>query len=175
MEANQGVQTARFYVDTDVDTRPDIIKRLTKPRNYKSSMNEQLSIKERVMSNKHSCKYEFTKYNHFEIIDIFESYRIKYNLTEKQFSALAKYSRSCYVQKLKGQHRFSISSYNRFRDVCTYLENLNKNENDTWNIPSKELHDKMVEFNVDSCINFLKATGEYKICKREITTNWIEL
>jgi len=172
MIATQGMQTARFYVDTDVDTRPDIIKRLTKPRNYKSSMDTQLSIEDRVMSNGHSPNYYFTKSNHFEIVDMFEKYRIKYNLSETEFAKLADYSRSCYMQKVKGQHRFSKSSFYRFYDVCDKLE---KNENDTWHIPSKDIHDRMVEFSVDSCINFLKATGDYKICKREITTNWVEL
>ena len=172
MEAPYGIRTAILYDNRDVDTRPDIIKRLTKSRNYKSSMDTQLSIEDRVMSNGHSPNYYFTKSNHFEIIDMFEKYRIKYNLNEKQFAKLADYSRSCYMQKVKGQHRFSKTSFHRFYNVCDKLE---KGENDTWNIPSKELHDKMVEFSVDSCINFLKATGEYKICKREITTNWIEL
>jgi hypothetical protein len=172
MEAPQGFQTARFYVDTDIDTRPEIIKRLTKSRNYKSSMEAQLSIEDRVMQNGHSPDYYFTKLNHFEIIDMFEKYRIKHNLTENEFAKLSGYSRSCYMQKVKGQHRFSKSSLHKFWHVCDKLE---KGEIDKWHIPSQQVHDKMVDYTEQKCIEFLKATGKYKISKSEITTNWIEL
>jgi hypothetical protein len=182
MIAPQGMQTARFYVDTDVDTRPDIIKRLTKPRNYNSSMDTQLSIEDKVMLNGHSSSYDFTNYNHFEIVDMFEKCRKKHNLNVKEFSEMAKYSRCCYIQKVKNQHRFSYASFNRFKDICNYLDN-NKNQKPVYEVsqplpvykPTSNNVEWVGQLTEQMCINFLKATGKYKISKSEITTNWIEL
>jgi len=138
-------------------------------------MNTQLTIEDKVMLNGHSSIYDFTKLNHFEIVDMFEKYRIKYNLTEKEFSELAKYSRCCYMQKIKNQHRFSYSSFNRFKDVCDYLESNSKQKPIYAPTESTPVINHKFELTEEICINFLKSTGKYKISKSEITTNWIEL
>ncbi len=44
------------------------------------AMNNQLTIEDRVMKRNLSPKYRFTQHNHFQIIDILEEYRIKFNI-----------------------------------------------------------------------------------------------
>lgn len=168
MEAPKITQTATYY-----DYGVSKLESIQKPK----YMNKQLSIEDKVMLNGHSSIYDFTKLNHFEIVDMFEKCRIKYNLTEKEFSELARYSRCCYMQKMKNQHRFSYTSFNRFKNVCDNLERNSKQKpiyapNETTSNINVEFVGKLTE---EMCINFLKSTGKYKISKSEITTNWIEL
>ncbi len=166
MKAPEGMQTATLYTYQLNNT----LERLQKPR----TMNEQLTIEDRVMFNGHSSTYDFTKYNHFEIVDMFEKCRRKHNLNVKEFSEMAKYSRCCYIQKVKNQHRFSYASFNRFKDICNHLEN-NQNQKPIY-APTQSNNVEFVgQLTEDMCINFLKATGKYKISKSEIITNWIEL
>ena len=149
----------------------------------KKPMNTQLTIVDNVMQNGHSSTYYFTPMNHFSIINMFERCRIKHNLTENQFAKIANYSRSCYMQKVKGQHRFSRTSFLRFYNLCDKLERDNNKDNQplpvyevTQPLPVyKTTPSNNVELTEDICIRFLKATGLYKISKSEVTTNWIEL
>ena len=78
--------------------------------------------------------------------------------------------------------RFSIRSYASYRDAIIKLKNSNEQKpvyavtqpNPVYK-PTPTPSTNNVELTEEMCINFLKATGKYKICKSEVTTNWVEL
>jgi hypothetical protein len=177
MIAPQGMQTARFYVDTDVDTRPEIIKRLTKPRNYNSAMDKQLSIEDKVKFTK-THKYDFTDLNHGELVQALQKIRSKYYLTSEEFSSLAGYRKGHFSSLYCCKHKFNYRSFIKYRDAMINLNKKHKAEIKEVSVlaqPTQPTPSNNVELTAEMCINFLKATGNYKISKCEITTNWIEL
>ena len=102
--------------------------------------------------------YNFTKENHFEIIDKIELYRIANNLECTKISHGAGYAKCSYSNLKNNIGRFSEKSYNRFMALI-----------------STPVQKKESELTAQKCIDFLKATGEYKISKVQTITNWIEL
>lgn len=139
-------------------------------------MNTQLSIEDRVMKRNLSPKYRFTQHNHFQIIDILEEYRIKFNIDKREFSTMAGLSVDHYSNVSSYNARFSIRSYTRYRDAIIKLKNSNEPKPVYTPTPTPTpTPSNNVELTEEMCINFLKATGKYKICKSEVTTNWVEL
>jgi hypothetical protein len=128
----------------------DLFNVLTQPQSPKTMKKE--------MSKGISPDYSFTKDNHFEIIEKLESYRIANRIDRTKFSNKAGYGKSTYTNLANNTQRFSEKSYMSFIN--------------TYPITSKN---KESELTAQKCIDFLKATGEYKISKAETTTNWIEL
>ena len=114
--------------------------------------------KPRTMKKPFNPYYNFTKENHFEIIDKIELYRIANNLECTKISHGAGYAKCSYSNLKNNIGRFSEKSYNRFMALISTP--VQKNES---------------ELTEQKCIDFLKATGEYKISKAETITNWIEL
>jgi hypothetical protein len=155
------------------------LKTISINQHIKQPMNTQLSIEDKVMLNGHSPNYNFTTQNHFEIIDVLEKNRIHHNIDEVQFSLMANYSRSCYHQLKMYQHRFSKNSYSRFRNLI-YKLNYPTETKPVYQVSQplpvyKPTPSNNVGLTEEMCINFLKATGKYKISKSEVTTNWVEL
>lgn len=136
-------------------------------------MNTQLSIEDRVMKRNLSPKYRFTQHNHFQIIDILEEYRIKFNIDKREFSSMAGLSVDHYSNVSSYNARFSIRSYASYRDAIIKLKNSNEPKPVYTPTPTPSTNN--VELTEEMCINFLKATGLYKISKSEVTTNWVEL
>ena len=165
------------------------------------AMNNQLTIEDRVMKRNLSPKYRFTQHNHFQIIDILEEYRIKFNIDKREFSNMAGLSVDHYSNVSSYNARFSIRSYASYRDAIIKLKNSNEQkpvytpsttpvekttESKPLYIPNPnqshlKITEDMVKMFLNSnngeeiCINFLKATGKYKISKSEVITNWVEL
>jgi hypothetical protein len=141
------------------------------------AMNNQLTIEDRVMKRNLSPKYRFTQHNHFQIIDILEEYRIKFNIDKREFSNMAGLSVDHYSNVSSYNARFSIRSYASYRDAIIKLKNSNepKPVYTPTPTPTQAPLTNNVELTAEMCINFLKATGIYKISKSEVTTNWIEL
>jgi len=141
------------------------------------AMNNQLTIEDRVMKRNLSPKYRFTQHNHFQIIDIIEEYRIKFNIDKREFSNMAGLSVDHYSNVSSYNARFSIRSYASYRDAIIKLKNSNepKPVYTPTPTPTQAPLTNNVELTAEMCINFLKATGIYKISKSEVTTNWIEL
>lgn len=146
------------------------------------AMNKQLTIEDRVMKRNLSPKYRFTQHNHFQIIDILEEYRIKFNIDKREFSNMAGLSVDHYSNVSSYNARFSIRSYASYRDAIIKLKNSNEPKpvyavtqpNPVYK-PTPAPSTNNVELTEEMCINFLKATGLYKISKSEVTTNWVEL
>jgi len=152
-------------------------------------MNTQLTIEEKKMR-RGNAMYSFTKgKDHYQVIELFEKYRLIHNLNKIQLSKLAGYS---------GDHYSGISSFNsRFsrKAYYSYVEAINKLNEEKEANEKKESEPKTlyaptqplpvykptptpsnnVGLTEEVCINFLKATGKYKISKSEVTTNWVEL
>jgi len=141
------------------------------------AMNNQLTIEDRVMKRNLSPKYRFTQHNHFQIIDILEEYRIKFNIDKREFSNMAGLSVDHYSNVSSYNARFSIRSYASYRDAIIKLKNSNepKPVYTPSTTPTQAPSTNNVELTAEMCINFLKATGQYKISKSEVTTNWVEL
>ena len=137
-------------------------------------MNTQLTIEDRVMKRNLSPKYRFTQHNHFQIIDILEEYRIKFNIDKREFSSMAGLSVDHYSNVSSYNARFSIRSYTRYRDAIIKLKNSNE-PNPVYTPTPTPTPSNNVELTEEMCINFLKSTGLYKISKSEVTTNWVEL
>lgn len=146
-------------------------------------MNTQLSIDDKVMRRGQSPRYKFTAHSHYEIIDIIEKNRIHYKLSKTEISNLAGMSDDHYSGVSSYSSRFSKSSYGAYRIA---IEKLNSNAepkpvyavtqpNPVYKPTPTPTPSNNVELTEEMCINFLKATGKYKICKSEVTTNWVEL
>lgn len=142
----------------------------------------QMNKDNRVMARGLSPKYKFTSHNHFEIIDILDKHRLHHKLDKTEFSKLAGLSGDHFSSVSIYSSRFSVRSYAKYRDAINKLSNNNQNKpiyapiepkpaTNNNNVVSQDLF----ELNEENCIRFLKATGKYKICKSEITTNWVEL
>lgn len=136
-------------------------------------MNTQLSIEDRVMKRNLSPKYRFTQHNHFQIIDILEEYRIKFNIDKREFSDMAGLSVDHYSNVSSYNARFSIRSYASYRDAIIKLKNSVEPKSVYTPTPTPSTNN--VELTEEVCIDFLKTTGNYKISKSETITNWIEL
>jgi len=142
----------------------------------KQPMDTQLKIEEKVMRHDLSPDYRFTKHNHFEIIDILEKHREHHNINKTEFSYMAGCGKSTYVNLTKCNQRFSKRSYARYRELITKL-NSNNEPKPVYAPAASTPHTPIVptQLNEEVCINFLKATGKYKISKLETITNWVEL
>lgn len=119
---------------------------------------KQLSIDNKVMYKGISDKYSFTNDNHYQIIDRIEIYRKANKLDSSVISRNAGYAGCTYSNLRNNVGRFSKKSYDKFMALI-----------------STPVQTKESELTAQKCIEFLKATGEYKISKAETTTNWIEL
>jgi len=140
-------------------------------------MNTQLSIEDKVMKRGRSSKYRFTSHNHFEIIDIIEKNRIHHKLSKTEISNLAGLSNDHYSGVSSYSSRFSKSSYSAYKIAIDKLNN-NTQPKPVYTpstTPTQAPSTNNVELTAEMCINFLKATGEYKISKSEVITNWVEL
>lgn len=130
----------------------------------------------KVMKRGLSPKYKFTTHNHFEIIDILDKHRLHHKLEKIEFSKLAGLASNHFSNLSMYNSRFSIRSYAKYRDAVNMLSNNNQPKPiyaPTEPTPAPSTNN--VELTEEVCINFLKATGLYKISKSEVTTNWIEL
>lgn len=142
------------------------------------AMNTQLTIEDKVMRRGLSPKYRFTQHNHFQIIDILEEYRIKFSIDKREFSKMAGLSADHYSNVSSNNARFSIRSYSKYRDAIMKLKASNEPKpvynptQPTQPTPSPVSQTAITE---EICINFLKATGKYKISRSETITNWVEL
>lgn len=114
--------------------------------------------KPRTMKKPFNPYYDFTKENHFEIIDKIELYRIANKLECTKISVGAGYAKCSYSNLKNNIGRFSKKSYTNFMALISTP--VQKNES---------------ELTEQKCIDFLKSTGKYKISKAETITNWTEL
>jgi hypothetical protein len=145
----------------------------------KTQMDKQLSIDDKVMKNGISSKYRFTSINHFEIIDIIEKERIRYNLSKTEISNLAGVSNDHYSGVSTYSSRFSMASYNAYRIAIDKLKSEIKPKqaftpiqpNPTYRAspPNPSPIDTL-----EQAIAICKANG-LKVSKSETITNWIEL
>jgi len=129
----------------------------------------------RVMARGLSPNYKFTSHNHFEIIDILDKHRLHHKLEKIQFSKMAGLASNHFSNLSMYNSRFSIRSYAKYRDVVNKLSNNNEHKPVYAPTEPTPVIKHKFELTEKVCIEFLKATGEYKISKREITTNWVEL
>jgi hypothetical protein len=150
-------------------------------------MNTQLTIEEKKLR-RGNALYSFTKgKDHYQVIELFEKYRLIHNLNKVELSKLAGFSGDHYSGISSYNSRFSRKAYNNYVNAINKL-NVDKeaNENkDKEQKPVYAVHNPLpvykptplnnVELTAEMCINFLKATGLYKISKSEVTTNWVEL
>lgn len=138
-------------------------------------MNTQLKIQDRVMYRDLKATYKFTKLSHFEIVDILEMHRNKHHLNKTEFSKMAGLSDDHYSSISTYGSRLSKSSYQLYRDVINKL-NENKEPKPVYAPQPKEsVPTNNIELTEEMCINYLKATGKYKVSKCEIITNWVEI
>ena len=152
-------------------------------------MNTQLTIEEKKLR-RGSAMYSFTKgKDHYQVIELFEKYRLIHNLNKVELSKLAGYSGDHYSGISSYNSRFSRKAYNNYVNAINKL-NEQKESSENKENPQKTLYaptqplpvykptptpSNNVELTEEMCINFLKATGKYKISKSEVTTNWVEL
>jgi hypothetical protein len=129
----------------------------------------------RVMKRGLSPKYKFTTHNHFEIIDILDKHRLHHKLEKIEFSKLAGLASNHFSNLSMYNSRFSIRSYAKYRDAVNMLSNNNQPKPIYAPTEPTPVINHKFELTEEVCINFLKTTGNYKISKCEITTNWIEL
>jgi hypothetical protein len=129
----------------------------------------------RVMKRGLSPKYKFTTHNHFEIIDILDKHRLHHKLEKIEFSKLAGLASNHFSNLSMYNSRFSIRSYAKYRDAVNMLSNNNQPKPIYAPTEPTPVINHKFELTEEVCIEFLKATGNYKISKCEITTNWIEL
>ena len=75
------------------------------------------------------------------------------------------------------KHKFSEPSYRKYREVVMQLKakELNKEKPVYEPTDAAPVSTNNVELTDEVCINFLKATGNYRISKLETITNWVEL
>jgi hypothetical protein len=107
---------------------------------------------------------------HQDIVSKMEKIRNEFKLTKEFISDKCNFSKGHYSGITKFNIVLTDNSYNLY---ANFFNQLVKDK--------KEQSQQKIEF-VDTsnltaqlCIDFLKATGEYKISKLEITTNWVEL
>ncbi len=144
----------------------------------------QLTIEEKKLR-RGSAMYSFTKgKDHYQVIELFEKYRLIHNLNKVQLSKLAGYSGDHYSGISSYNSRFSRKAYNKYVNAINILnEEKQTKENEPKPVYAvhhpnpvyKPTPNHKFELTEDVCIKFLKATGLYKISKSEVTTNWIEL
>lgn len=162
-------------------TIPNIYSLKQKPINYKSTMNTQLTIDNKVVFTK-THKYDFSELNHGELVQALQKIRSKYYLTSEEFSSLAGYRKGHFSSLYCCKHKFNYRSFVKYRDAMINLNKKHKTEikevavltQPTLPTPAPVINNNY-ELTEEVCINFLKATGNYKISKSEVTTNWIEL
>ena len=96
--------------------------------------------------------------------------RNEFKLTKEFISDKCNFSKGHYSGITKFNIVLTDNSYNLY---ANFFNQLVKDK--------KEQSQQKIEFldtsnlTAQLCIDFLKATGEYKISKLEITTNWVEL
>jgi len=107
---------------------------------------------------------------HQDIVNKMEKIRNEFKLSKEYISVKSNFSKGHYSGITKFNIALTDNSYNLY---ANFFNQLVKEK--------KEQSQQKIEF-VDTlnltaqlCIDFLKATGEYKISKQEITTNWVEL
>ena len=148
-------------------------------------MNTQLTIEEKKLR-RGNAMYSFTKgKDHYQVIELFEKYRLIHNLNKVELSKLAGFSGDHYSGISSFNSRFSRKAYNNYVNAINKLneqKEAKENPPKTLYAPTQPLpvykptpSTNNIELNEEMCINFLKATGLYKISKSEVTTNWIEL
>jgi hypothetical protein len=119
---------------------------------------KQLSIEIKKTKKPFSPNYDFTTEKHYQIIDRIEIYRKANKLDSSVISRNAGYAGCTYSNLRNSVGRFSKKSYTNFMALI-----------------STPVQNKESELTAQKCIDFLKATGKYKISKLETITNWIEL
>ena len=118
---------------------------------------KQLSIEIKKTKKPFSPNYDFTTEKHYQIIDRIEIYRKANKLDSSVISRNAGYAGCTYSNLRNSVGRFSKKSYTNFMAlISTQVQSNN-------------------QLTEQICIDFLKATGKYKISKAETITNWIEL
>ncbi len=154
-------------------------------------MNTQLTIEEKKLR-RGSAMYSFTKgKDHYQVIELFEKYRLIHNLNKVELSKLAGYSGDHYSGISSYNSRFSRKAYNNYVNAINKLnvekeanENKDKEQKPIYAVTQPNPVYKPTPSNNENfsnklseqmCINFLKATGKYKISKLETITNWVEL
>jgi len=137
------------------------------------TMNTQLTIEETKIARNH--KYKFTPHNHTEIIQALEKYRNEFNILPNEFSKMAGYWEGHYKAICDYRHAFSEPSYRKYRELIIELKTKGKAELKAVDEQPQSVQYNLTELTEEMCINFLKATGKYKISKSEVTTNWVEL
>ena len=142
----------------------------------KKPMNTQLTISDglKVAVNH---KYKFTPHNHTEIIKALDTYRNHFNIGTQEFSKMAGYWEGHFNALFTYKHKFSEPSYRKYREVVMQLKakELNKEKPVYAPTDAAPASTNNVELTDEVCINFLKATGNYRISKLETITNWVEL
>jgi hypothetical protein len=142
-------------------------------------MNKQV-ITEDIVKLTKNYKYDFTDLNHGELVQALQKIRSKYYLTSEEFSSLAGYRKGHFSSLYCCKHKFNYRSFIKYRDAMINLNKKHKAEikevavlkQPTQPTPAPSNNLELTE---EMCINFLKATGLYKISKSEVTTNWVEL
>jgi hypothetical protein len=154
-------------------------------------MNTQLTIEEKKLR-RGGAMYSFTKgKDHYQVIELFEKYRLMHNLNKVELSKLAGFSNDHYSGISSYNSRFSRKAYNNYVNTINKLneekeanENKDKEPKPIYAVsqpnpvykptpPTPPINN--VGLTEEMCINFLKSTGKYKISKSEVTTNWVEL
>lgn len=142
-------------------------------------MNKQV-ITEDIVKLTKNHKYDFTELNHGELVQALQKIRSKYYLTSEEFSSLAGYRKGHFSSLYCCKHKFNYRSFIKYRDAMINLNKKHKSEIKEVSVLTQPTQltaapSNKYELTEEMCINFLKATGEYKICKSEVTTNWVEL
>jgi hypothetical protein len=148
-------------------------------------MNTQLITEDKVNFTK-THKYDFTELNHGELVQALQKIRSKYYLTSEEFSSLAGYRKGHFSSLYCCKHKFNYRSFIKYRDAMNNLNKKHKAEIKEVAVlkqptpvyaptETTPVINHKFELTEEMCINFLKATGLYKISKSEVTTNWIEL
>lgn len=137
-------------------------------------MNTQLTIADELkVSPTH--KYKFAPHNHSEIIKALDTYRNHFNIGTQEFSKMAGYWEGHFNALCTYKHKFSEPSYRKYREVVMALKAKELNKEKPVYAPTEPATINNTELTEEICINYLKATGEYKISKLETITNWVEL
>ena len=142
-------------------------------------MNKKVITEDIVQFTKNH-KYDFTELNHGELVQALQKIRSKYYLTSEEFSSLAGYRKGHFSSLYCCKHKFNYRSFIKYRDAMISLNKKHKAEIKEVGVLTQPTQptpapSNNVELTAEMCINFLKATGLYKISKSEVTTNWIEL
>jgi len=156
MNAPQGIQTAAYY-DYSVKKKSSIEK------------NRMVKKDQEYLFNNKVLKHQ-------EIIDKMEKIRKEFKISKEYISYKLNKSKGHYSGLTRYNISFTYQSYVQYSEFFNKLSNNKEYEPivDPF-IIKKPTPSNNLELTAEMCINFLKSTGEYKISKREITTNWVEL